>query len=519
MNSTDPEGATLTWSHAITTGTLGSTATITNVNNVFTITPSTTAADGGSFSVTFSASDGSQAATSVSAFTLSFESWATPAQEAKLVHQDSGTTGSYGGPEKGFGKSVAISQDGNYAVVGSNGLNAASSYGGIYIFNRTGSTWTLQQEIEGNLQSQLSYNYGYSQPRLGDSVAISGDGTVIAFGVPSWGLTNNTTPERGLVYIYTRTGTTWTYKQYLAGISNTGQYGRSLSISNDGNTIAIGAPYGNVTNNDVGYVHIYVRTTPTGSWAVQDGGMNYNNAILPHTYGDAGWPNNFKNLLFGNSVDLSNDGNTLVVGQPGFGYTTGGSAGMVWVYNRSGTTWSQDTNNLQPTEIEQGDVYGTTVAISGDGNTIAVGSVGDDDAGYDDGIYNVGAVYVYVKSGGTWSQTHKLYPVGTSRMALSKFGAAISISDDGNILLIGANAQGVVYTATRSGGNWTLSTSTTSITGDDMAASDQFSISVTGALGLQISGNGTTAIVGADSVDAANGFVDAGAAYIFKPDI
>ena len=72
LNSTDPEGATLTWSHAVTTGTLGSTATITNVNNVFTITPSTTTSDAGSFSVTFSASDGSQAATSVSAFTLAF---------------------------------------------------------------------------------------------------------------------------------------------------------------------------------------------------------------------------------------------------------------------------------------------------------------------------------------------------------------------------------------------------------------------------------------------------------------
>jgi len=72
LNSTDPEGATLTWSHAITTGTLGSTATITNVDNVFTITPSTTAADGGSFSITFSASDGSQAATSASDFSLNF---------------------------------------------------------------------------------------------------------------------------------------------------------------------------------------------------------------------------------------------------------------------------------------------------------------------------------------------------------------------------------------------------------------------------------------------------------------
>ena len=74
MVSTDPEGFSLTWSHAVTTGTLGSTATITNVDNVFTITPSSTEADAGAFSVTFSASDGSQAATSVSAFTLVFQS-------------------------------------------------------------------------------------------------------------------------------------------------------------------------------------------------------------------------------------------------------------------------------------------------------------------------------------------------------------------------------------------------------------------------------------------------------------
>ena len=72
MVSTDPEGFPLTWSHAVTTGTLGSTATITNVDNVFTITPSSTEADAGNFSITFSASDGSQAATSVSDFTLSF---------------------------------------------------------------------------------------------------------------------------------------------------------------------------------------------------------------------------------------------------------------------------------------------------------------------------------------------------------------------------------------------------------------------------------------------------------------
>ena len=525
--STDPEGFPLTWSYATTTGSLGSTATVSQADNVFTITPSSTVADAGTFSITFSVTDGATGAVNaVSAFTLSFENWATPAQEAKLVHPDSGTTGSYGGPEKGFGESVAISQDGNYAVVGSNGQNAASSYGGIYIFNRSGSTWSQQHEIEGNIQSQLSYNYGYSHPRMGDSVAISGDGTVIAFGVPTWGTTNNANPFRGIVFIYTRTGTTWTYKQSFTGRGQQCQFGWSLSISNDGNTIAIGAPQAGVTNTDVGYVSIYLRTTPSGAWSEQDGGMNYYNKILPHTYGDAGWPNNFKNILFGASVDLSNDGNTLVVGQPGVAAgNNGGSAGMAWVYNRSGTTWSQDTNKLQPTEIEQADVYGLCVAISGDGNTIAVGSKGDDDAGYDDAIYNVGAVYVYVKSGGAWSQTHKLYPSGTSRLSASDFGATLSISDDGNTLLIGSRGQGIVYTAIRVSNNWTLSTSTTSITGDDTVVSDQFPSRIYSSLasgpkysrGLQISGDGTTAIVGSEAADAANGFVDAGAAYIFKP--
>ena len=71
--STDPEGFPLTWSYAVTTGSLGSTATVSQADNVFTITPSTTEADAGSFSITFSVTDGATGAVNaVSAFTLSF---------------------------------------------------------------------------------------------------------------------------------------------------------------------------------------------------------------------------------------------------------------------------------------------------------------------------------------------------------------------------------------------------------------------------------------------------------------
>jgi len=71
--STDPEGFPLTWSYAVTTGSLGSTATVSQADNVFTITPSTTEADAGSFSITFSVTDGATGAVNaVSAFTLVF---------------------------------------------------------------------------------------------------------------------------------------------------------------------------------------------------------------------------------------------------------------------------------------------------------------------------------------------------------------------------------------------------------------------------------------------------------------
>ena len=71
--STDPEGFALTWSYAVTTGSLGSTATVSQADNVFTITPSSTEADAGTFSITFSVTDGETGAVNVvSAFNLTF---------------------------------------------------------------------------------------------------------------------------------------------------------------------------------------------------------------------------------------------------------------------------------------------------------------------------------------------------------------------------------------------------------------------------------------------------------------
>ena len=74
LQANDPEGIPITWSYAVTTGSLGSTATVTQADNIFTITPSTDSANAGSFTITFTASDGVNLATSASEFSLQFES-------------------------------------------------------------------------------------------------------------------------------------------------------------------------------------------------------------------------------------------------------------------------------------------------------------------------------------------------------------------------------------------------------------------------------------------------------------
>ena len=90
--STDPEGFPLTWSYAVTTGSLGSTATVSQADNVFTITPSTTEADAGTFSITFSVTDGETGAVSVvSAFTLAF--YIAPASSVFFEPSTYGGTG------------------------------------------------------------------------------------------------------------------------------------------------------------------------------------------------------------------------------------------------------------------------------------------------------------------------------------------------------------------------------------------------------------------------------------------
>ena len=196
VTASDPEDVPLTYNYSVTSGSLtnggGTTATVTQADNVFTITPSTTEAYAGTFELTFTASDGVNQGTSANNFTLEFIiDWTTTTQQQKLMISDAAANDFLGA---GTG---AISIDGDYIVIGCYVKEAA------YIFARSGSTWTQQQKLTAS-DAGASYYFG-------NSVAIDGDTALVA----SYWNDHDGVDKTGAGYVFTRSGSTWTQQQKL----------------------------------------------------------------------------------------------------------------------------------------------------------------------------------------------------------------------------------------------------------------------------------------------------------------
>src|SRR5262245_49291647 len=149
----------------------------------------------------------------------------------------------------------------------------------------------------------------------------------------------------------------------------------------------------------------------------------------------------------GFSVALSANGHTAIVGGPFDNNNAGG--GAAWVFTRSGGTWSQQGNKLVGSgAVGTGVNQGSSVALSDDGNTAIVGGLGDNS--------DVGAAWVFTRSGGVWSQQTKL--VGASVIGHARQGFSVALSADGNTAIVGGpndnSFAGAVWAFTRSGGVW-----------------------------------------------------------------
>lgn len=353
--ATDPEGFPLTWSYAVSSGTLGSTATIAQSDNVFTITPSTNEAHAGTFSLTFSVTDGVNGSVSyASAFTLAFSSWAIP-----TLSQEIATSNTSGAFRPGFGGGVDISNEGT-AVIGHR-QGYTNGYGGIRIVKLSGSTWSVEQDIENTIDSSINSSYQYY---LGNCVNISNDGNTIVASNSSYGNFN---------YVYTRSGSTWSLQQMIGGdgsfYGSQAEHMNINAISGDGNTIALGSnPEGSNSGTTVDKVYVYKRTGTT--WAAET-------ISVPTEVSNQGG-----GAAFGRWVSLSSDGNKLATGSSGLdvGAT---DAGGVWIANRSGSTWSWESKIHFGTPASNANCgFGQLGNMSSDGNYLLAGNLGANQEAY-----------------------------------------------------------------------------------------------------------------------------------------
>src|SRR6266446_5097889 len=384
--------------------------------------------------------------------------------------------------------------------------------------------------------------------QFGGAVALSGDGNTLAVGaVNEDGAGKGVNPvtkgkemvtNSGAVYVYTRTAAGWKQQAYLKA-SNAGegyQFGNALSLTNDGNLLAVGsigeassAVGINRNQNDnsmpgAGAVYVFARNG--GNWSQQA-------YVKP-------WNTTQRGVLFGYSVGLSGNGDSMGVGT----YDEDRGRGGVYVFTRKNRNWAQQMR-LTASNAEPGDSLGCSLAISDDGNTIVSGAFDEDsilpgiqppNAGANDAADDTssGAAYVFVRKDGKWSQ--QAYVKAFNTRENDQFGWALAISRDGNTMAIASHLEdsgakgingdmkdttaedsGAVYVYTRSGDTWSPAAY---VKASNTKPAAEFGIAVA------LNADGKVLAVGATKENSAakgvNGnqkdvsMVNAGAAYVYS---
>jgi IPT/TIG domain len=328
-------------------------------------------------------------------------------QQAKLV--GSGAIGSTG--DQGW--SVALSNDGNTALI--SGITDGNGVGAAWVFVRSGWTWKQQAKLVGS--------GAVGNAHEGISAALSGDGNTALIGGPY----DNT--DAGAAWVFVRSNGSWTQqgpKLVPSDAVGPGFDGESVALSTDGSTALIG---GFDDNGGVGAAWVFTRS---GSSWTQDG------AKLVGT-GATGAAEQ------GVSVAVSGDGATALVG----GVDDNSGVGAAWVFTRSGSTWNQQGGKLVGSGAVGTPQQGSSVALSGDGSTALIGGPGDNT--------HAGAAWVFTRSGATWSQQGgKL--VGSGEVGEAYTGTSVALSGDGNTALIGGffdnSGVGAAWMFVRSSGAW-----------------------------------------------------------------
>ncbi len=298
-----------------------------------------------------------------------------------------------------FGYSVALSTDGATLAVGAYGRSGG--IGAVYVYNNVAGSW-----IEAPVINHVANGNALTTDNFGRSIALSSDGSALAVGVPgecsnatgvNSGIYNTSAIYSGAVYLYSYSGG-WNQQAYIKPLITTSSdyFGRSVALSADGTTLAVGAYLEDTTVTDSGAA--YVFSNGSSGWA--------QTALLKASNpGNGDW--------FGEHLALSADGNVLAIGAywEDSGATgingdqgddpTNTDFGAAYLFSHDNGSWSQKAY-IKASNSDASDWFGRGIALSPDGNTLAVGAPGE--GGGVTGINGVqtdnsrqftGAVYLY----------------------------------------------------------------------------------------------------------------------------
>lgn len=405
-----------------------------------------------------------------------------------------------------FGETLALSGDGKTLAVGTTSDALAKS--GIINFNASlsSSTSSRNECFEFYPSSPSSISSSSSSISSSSSSKSSSASSTSSY---------NGGSGSGAVYIYRLEEDGWKEDSHVkaSNAQSNDAFGASVTLSADGRTLAVGAigedsqakgVNGNQADNSCFYQDrdaLYIldlgcNDAPFGTYGINNG------ATYVFTRGEIDWTqeaylkpaSTFFTTLFGSSVDLSGDGNTLAIGAKGDAGTVLNTddpknidkaqvqeiakslgTGSAYVFTRSGTTWAQQAY-LRPSTITVGGEFGGDVALSRDGNTLAVGSFREasnakginGDQG-DTSLARAGAVFVFKHNNSVWTQ--QSYVKASNTDTDDRFGLNVAISGDGKTMAVGAHREsGRGYAAASSGASTSSASSNGALDQNDNSA-------------------------------------------------
>jgi hypothetical protein len=326
-------------------------------------------------------------------------------------------------PEARFGESLALSGDGDTALVGA---PLEGGTGTIRFYEHFAGLWAESGSLFAGAEEPADCEGDTAgEPeacRFGFAVALSGDGDVALVGVPG------AIHDKGAAWVFTRSGSTWSRGPELHGTGAIGasHFGRSVSLSSDGDTALITGPW---DDHEEGAVWIFTRSANT--WTQQGPKLSSGEAAGREQ--------------FGRSAALSGDGATALIGAPGHGE----GRGAAWVFSLRDGAWDRQELPLSSGEPAEGEDFAHDVALSGDGTTALIGA-----PGYGE---NEGAVWPFTENGTAWSRDGMLRSVATT--GGSRLGTSVAVSTGGNLALAGGpgdgHGAGAAWEFARSGSSWT----------------------------------------------------------------